>query len=309
MHSIIGNAKPFLKWAGGKTQLLSTIEATLPTDLARQSDLTFIEPFVGGGAVLFWFLKKYRNVQKAVICDVNEKLINAYRTVKHQPHALINVLMDFQKKYDALTDEEARREFFLEQRERFNTPSNDTILTTALMIFLNKTCFNGLYRVNRKGEFNVPFGKYFNPKICFPEVILADSAILQKTKILCGDYTDTLSEISRNTFVYLDPPYKPLSPTASFTAYTANSFTDTDQHNLADFCKTLDILSVQWLLSNADLTNTDITATFFDDLYGDYNIQKVHAKRSINSDATRRGAIYELLIANYHYTHQLAAFA
>jgi DNA adenine methylase len=309
MHSIISNAKPFLKWAGGKSQLLTNIEATLPRELARIGELTYVEPFVGGGAVLFWFLKRYRNVQKAVICDVNERLINAYRTVQRQPHALINTLMDFQRRYDNLLTEDDRREFFLEQRERFNSFTTDALQTTALLIFLNKTCFNGLYRVNRKGEFNVPFGKYFQPKICFPEVILADSALLQKVTILDGDYTQTLTEANRNSFFYLDPPYKPLSATANFTAYSAGNFTDDDQRNLADFCRTLDLLGSHWLLSNADLTNTDITATFFDDLYGSYNIQKVHAKRSINSDASRRGAIYELLIANYNYAHQLAAFA
>jgi DNA adenine methylase len=291
------NAKPFLKWAGGKSQLISAIEATLPQNISKKKELTYIEPFVGSGAVLFWFLKKYA-VRKAVICDVNSKLIDTYRVIQKQPNELIHQLSTLQTHYQNLTTEEARREFFLEKRLRFNGICNE-LETATLFIFLNKTCFNGLYRVNSRNGFNVPFGKYDNPKICDPLTILADSALLQKVEILCSDYSETLQYATENTFFYFDPPYKPLSKTASFNAYATDCFNDAQQERLAVFCQNLDQKGHDWLLSNSDLRNIEGENNYFDNLYSDFNIQRVKAKRSINSDATKRGEINELLISNY----------
>jgi DNA adenine methylase len=291
------NAKPFLKWAGGKSQLISAIEATLPHNISKKKELTYIEPFVGSGAILFWFLKKYA-VKKAVICDVNSKLIDTYRAIQKQPNELIHQLSTLQTYYQNLKTEEARRAFFLEKRLKFNGTC-DELETATLFIFLNKTCFNGLYRVNSRNGFNVPFGKYDNPKICDPLTILADSALLQKVEILCSDYSETLQYATENTFFYFDPPYKPLSKTASFNAYATDCFNDAQQERLAVFCQNLDQKGHDWLLSNSDLRNIEGENNYFDNLYSDFNIQRVKAKRSINSDATKRGEINELLISNY----------
>jgi DNA adenine methylase len=291
------NAKPFLKWAGGKSQLISAIEATLPQNISKKEELTYIEPFVGSGAVLFWFLKKY-TVKQAVICDVNLKLIATYRVIQQQPNELINQLSMLQNHYQNLKTEEARRALFLEKRLEFNSANND-LDTATLFIFLNKTCFNGLYRVNSRNGFNVPFGKYENPKICDPLSILADSQLLQKVKILCADYSETLQYATENTFFYFDPPYKPLSKTSSFNAYATDTFNDAQQERLAVFCQSLDKQGHNWLLSNSDLRNIEGENNYFDNLYADFNIQRVKAKRSINSDATKRGEINELLISNY----------
>jgi DNA adenine methylase len=291
------NAKPFLKWAGGKSQLMSAIEASLPQNISKKKELTYIEPFVGSGAVLFWFLKKYA-VQQAVICDTNSRLIDTYRVIQKQPNDLINQLSMLQNHYQNLKTEEARRALFLEKRLIFNS-SNDQLETAVLFIFLNKTCFNGLYRVNSRNGFNVPFGKYDNPKICDPLTILADSALLQKVTILRADYSETLQYATENTFFYFDPPYKPLSKTASFNTYTTDFFNDAEQERLAAFCQLAGQKGHNWLLSNSDLRNTEGENDYFDNLYADFNIQRVKAKRSINSDATKRGEINELLISNY----------
>ena len=294
-------AKPFLKWAGGKTQLLSDIEKALPNDLKNTDNLTYIEPFVGSGAVMFWFLKRYKNVKRAIINDINSNLTNAYHVIKHQPHELIALLTKYQNAYDNLASEESRRDMFLDKRLIFNEKHKDILQNTALMIFLNKTCFNGLYRVNSKNGFNVPFGKYEKPRICDSETILADSAILQNVTILNGDYANTLNYAEGSTFFYLDPPYKPLTKTASFTSYSSDMFDDSQQERLADFCHLLDLKNHSWLLSNSDVKNIEVQNDYFDDLYANFNIQRVQAKRSINSDATKRGSIYELLISNYEF--------
>lgn len=292
-------SKPFLKWAGGKTQLLSDIEKALPKDLQKTSRLTYIEPFVGSGAVMFWFLKRFRNVHKAIINDINPNLTNAYQVIKNQPYDLIAILSEYQNQYNDLKLEEDRRKLFIDKRLEFNGDNVDILRNTALLIFLNKTCFNGLYRVNSKNIFNVPFGKYEKPNICDAETILANSKILQNVTILNGDYAETLYHAEENTFFYLDPPYKPLTKTASFTSYSSDIFDDRQQERLANFCRLLNAKNYSWLLSNSDIKNVEIHNNYFDDLYSDFNIQRVQAKRSINSDATKRGLIYELLITNY----------
>ena len=295
------NAKPFLKWAGGKGQLIAAIEAALPKDIASRDELTYIEPFLGSGAVMFWFLQKFPNTKKTVINDINSDLSKAYIIIKEEPHALIKVLMIIQNKYYRLTNEEDRRTFFLEKREEFNSRHLSSLENTALLIFLNRTCFNGLYRVNSKNKFNVPFGKYDKPRICDPETIIADSNILQRVIILNGDYAETIKYATKNTFFYFDPPYKPISKTSSFNSYAKDSFDDNEQVRLKKLCDVITANDHQWLLSNSDPKNNNPNDNFFDDLYfsSSNNIKRVKAKRVINSNSQKRGEINELLITNY----------
>ena len=211
-------AKPFVKWVGGKTQLLGEVEKSLPGNFDSIEDAVYVEPFVGGGAVLFWILQKYPNISQAVINDINPDLINVYKVIKDTPDALISLLRQYQDSYIGLDDED-RKELYLAKRKIFNQKAVSKEEMAALFIFLNRTCFNGLYRVNSKGEFNVPYGKYANPRICDDANILAVSRLLQKVKILCGDFSDTLQYASAKSLFYFDPPYKPLSETSFFTSY------------------------------------------------------------------------------------------
>ncbi len=290
-------AKPFLKWAGGKTQLISAIQSVLPKTL-HSTSCTYIEPFVGSGAMFFWFIRSFSNIKKAVINDVNRDLTDTYSSIKLYPAEIVQELRRIEKEYYTLTAEE-QKNLFLEKRRLFNSRTNDLITQSALMIFLNRTCFNGLYRVNSKNEFNVPFGKYANPTICDEENIYNVSAALQQVTILNQDYSHTLSEVEGNTFFYLDPPYKPLSQTASFNSYAKDTFDDREQQRLKHFCDELNNRNILWLLSNSDPKNTDPDNHFFDDLYNEYWIDRVKAKRMINSNASKRGEIFELLIHNY----------
>ena len=292
-------AKPFLKWAGGKTQLIPAIQNALPEELGVLDDLTYIEPFVGSGAVMFWALRTYPNIKRAIINDINPDLTRAYQVIKDNPHELIGCLAAKQKEYYHLETEEQRRAYFLEQREIFNTRKLDPIQNTCQLIFLNKTCFNGLYRVNSKNKFNVPFGKYITPKICDSTTILADSELLQKVTILNGDFEITSAYITKNTFFYFDPPYKPISSTASFNAYAKECFDDAEQIRLGNFCKLLNYKGCSWLLSNSDMKNLEVNNNFFDNLYSNFIIERVKAKRAINSVGSKRGEIFELLISNY----------
>lgn len=293
-------AKPFLKWAGGKTQLIPAIEKSLPQQI-NWHDITYIEPFVGSGAILFWMLRQHRGIKRAIINDVNTELTTAYHIIKQEPHALIRELQKLDKQYKAFQSQEDRKLFYLEQRTRFNTSQlkNQSTLHTALLIFLNRTCFNGLYRVNSKGQFNVPFGQYTNPKICDEATILADSEVLQKVIILNGDFEESLNHVTGNAFFYFDPPYRPISSTSSFNSYASAVFCDKEQKRLAGFCHHLHQLGHHWLLSNSDPKNYDHTDNFFDEMYHDFNITRIEAKRMINSNAEKRGTINELLIANY----------
>jgi len=291
-------AKPFLKWAGGKGKLWATIQAALPAELATEP-LTYVEPFIGGGAVLFRLLSQYPNIHRAILNDINPDLYEAYRTIQLRPEDLIRVLQEIQVAYDSLAAEDERRTYFEALRVEFNKRDSEPLRNTALLIALNKTCFNGLYRVNSKGKFNVPFGKYERPRICDPQTIRANSILLQRVTILKGDFADTLAQVSGRAFYYLDPPYKPLSATASFNAYVSEAFDDASQQRLAKFCHELDAAGHLWLMSNSDVKNTDQNNHFFDDLYQDFQIQRIRAKRAINSNGEKRGEISELLIANY----------
>lgn len=291
-------AKPFLKWAGGKTQLITEIEKSLPYEITNKN-FTYIEPFVGSGAVLFWMLNNFPNLKKAVINDINEDLINTYRTIASRPKELISILHVLQNEFHGLEGkDEQKKEYYYQKRELYNTRKEEQTGQAALFIFLNRTCFNGLYRVNRKNEYNVPMGSYKRPTICDKANILAVSQALEKVEILCGDYVETLNFADNNTLFYFDPPYKPLSETSSFNLYAKDEFNDAEQIRLRDFCHKLDTLNHTWILSNSDVKGKDENDNFFDDLYSDFKIERVNAKRNINANPEKRGLLKELLITN-----------
>ena len=292
-------AKPFLKWAGGKTQLLSSIKKALPKELSGEKFI-YIEPFVGSGAVLFWMLDNFSGIKKAVINDINPDLINTYKIIASKPKELIFILNEFQAEYHVMQNaKEQKKEYYYQKRKLYNSRNADEIIQAALFIFLNKTCFNGLYRVNRANDFNVPMGLYKFPTICDQENILAVHEGLKKVEILCGDYSKTLVYAERDSFFYLDPPYKPLSATSNFNSYAKDEFNDQQQIRLRDFCKELTVRGYKWMLSNADVKEKDFKNNFFDDIYSDFFIDRVKAKRIINSNSNKRGELNELLITNY----------
>ncbi|MDZ4758484.1 MAG: DNA adenine methylase [Bacteroidota bacterium] len=301
-------ARPFLKWAGGKTQLISSIENSLPHEVINKK-FTYIEPFVGSGAILFWMLSNFPKMQKAVINDINADLINTYKVISAKPTELISVLEQIQKEYHGLkSNEEKEKEYYYSKRELYNTRQTEKSTQAALFIFLNRVCFNGLYRVNRSNLFNVPKGRYINPTICDKENILAVSNVLQKVEILNGDFEQTLPEATKNSIFYFDPPYKPLSNTSSFNSYAKDEFNDAEQIRLRNFCSKLELKGHKRILSNSDVKGKDKDDNFFDDLFVDYNISRVRARRSINANADKRGELNELLITNYN-TERLLSLA
>lgn len=292
-------AKPFIKWAGGKTQLLTQFENILPHNLEEAEHFTYIEPFVGGGAMLFHMLQKYTNIGRVIINDINPNLITAYRVIRDTPERLITDLKMLQREFRQNSNEEARKEYFLRIRKSYNEDTHNDVTNTAMFIFLNRTCFNGLYRVNSKGYFNVPFGKYTNPTICDEELLLEDSKILQNVEILCGDYTLIERYVDNNTFIYFDPPYRPLSTTSSFTSYSKENFDDTEQTRLAHFFARLSRYGCKMMLSNSDCCAQNPNDTFFENLYGNFIIDKVHASRFVNATPSKRGKLTEILVRNY----------
>ena len=293
-------AKPFLKWAGGKTQLLPTIDSFLPEYFRREREVTYIEPFVGGGAMLFYMLRQYHNIRSAVINDINPHLTKTYTVIRDEPFLLIDTLTDLQESFRALKDNEAQKDFFLNIRKDFNEKSLSDVEEAAFMIFLNRTCFNGLYRENSKGKFNVPFGRYSNPTICDEALILADSELLQKVEILNGDFAQTGEYVNGYTFFYFDPPYRPLDATSSFNSYVKESFDDAEQIRLKEYFSALSADGCFEILSNSDCRGRNENDTFFDELYQDFIIERVNAKRCINANASKRGTLTELLIRNYN---------
>lgn len=291
-------AKPFLKWAGGKTQLIAEIERLLPKSLNHRK-FTYVEPFVGSGAVLFWMLGNFSNLERAIISDVNTDLIKTYKAIAENPKELIEILRNFENEFHALeVSQQDKKLYYYQKREIFNTRTADQTLQAAMFIFLNRTCFNGLYRVNSKNQFNVPMGSYKKPTICNAENIFALNDVLQKVEILCGDFEETFAYATDSSLFYLDPPYKPLNQTASFNAYAKDDFNDAEQVRLKAFCEKLNHHKHRWILSNSDVKNYDNQNEFFDDLYADFRIKRVSAKRSINSNAEKRGFLSELLITN-----------
>ncbi len=297
-HQNSNKAKPFLKWAGGKSQLIDAIAENLPGNFKNLD--TYVEPFVGSGAVLFWIINNYPNIKKAVINDVNEDLINTYKVIVSHPKEIISLLKVFQAEYRFLEDnKKGKTDYFYLKRKSYNRRNNSKVEQAAIFIFLNRTCFNGLYRVNKNNEFNVPMGSYKNPTICDEENLLAVSKVLQNVEILCGNYEKTLSHATEHAFFYFDPPYKPLNATSNFNSYSKVDFNDGQQIRLKQFCAKLDKQGHTWMLSNSDVKSAYNQDDFFDRLYADYNIQRVRAKRRINSVAGKRGELNELLITNY----------
>lgn len=276
---------PFVKWAGGKTQLLQYLDKFIPQDFNR-----YFEPFVGGGAFFFYLTLKRNHKLRSVLSDINQELINAYKVIKNNVEELITVLRVFEKKYN----QNPTKYYY---KLRANLSTLDSIERAARFITLNKTCYNGLYRVNNNGIFNVPIGRYKHPLIC-------DASNLRNINLLLGgdeiqidaaDYKSVLLEKSRKgDFVYLDPPYSPISTTSNFTAYTNNRFTDEDQIALADIFRKLDRRGCFVLLSNSD-------SPFIESLYDKHGIYKtkVSVMRAINSNASKRTGHKELLIRNY----------
>ena len=290
-------AKPFVKWVGGKTQLLEEVKKSLPKNLKSQAGVTFVEPFVGGGAVMFWILQEYPNIERAIINDINAELICTYRVVKQDVLSLVEELEIIQSEYIPL-DSNSRKEYYIAKRKTFNSRNISDIETAALFIFLNRTCFNGLYRVNSKGEFNVPHGKYANPRICDRDNLLAASKVLQKVEILCGDFTQTEQYAGPDTIFYFDPPYKPITETSSFTSYAKDGFNDEDQIRLRDFCIRIAKHNAQFVASNSDPKENNKTDTFFDNIYCQFTIKRVSAARMINSNPAGRGAFSSIMISN-----------
>ena len=290
-------ARPFIKWVGGKTQLLDEVKKSLPRDFSTRQHVTYVEPFVGGGAVMFWILQAYPNIEHAVINDINEELICTYRIIKEDVEELIELLSHIQNEYIPLNSE-ARKDYFMAKRSLFNAKNITPVETAALFIFLNRTCFNGLYRVNSKGEFNVPHGKYANPRICDESNLRACSRILQRVEILCGDFSETGRFAGPNTLFYFDPPYKPITDTSSFTSYAKEGFDDKEQLRLRDFCNQISKDKSLFVASNSDPKGVDPKEDFFDTIYNHFFIKRVSAARMINSNSSGRGAISELMISN-----------
>lgn len=287
--------KPFIKWAGGKSQLLDMIREKYPKTIEK-----YCEPFVGGGAVLLDVLANFQP-KEVLINDINPELVNTYIHIKNNAEAVIALLSEMQTSFWEM-DNDARKDYFYFKRNKFNEfilQSANTVEKAALFIFLNKTCFNGLYRVNGKGLYNVPMGSYKNPPICDAYNIRLISGLLQNVEIKCGDYSQCTDFIDKNTFVYIDPPYRPLSETSSFTSYAKTDFGDEQQIQLGHFMELISQNGAKVVASNSDPKNTNENDNFFDDIYKKFIINRVAASRMINSNSKGRGSINELLICNY----------
>jgi DNA adenine methylase len=303
---LVTSARPFLKWAGGKTQLLGEFIKRLPEELKTGKITTYAEPFIGGGAVFFSLNQKF-SFEQCTICDANEELILTCRVIKESVEQLIEKLGILQSDY-LQKDEKNRELLYYEIRDAFNRKlpeinfqkySPGWVERAAWVIFMNRTCFNGLFRLNRKGEFNVPFGKYRNPEILNADNLNDVATLLKTTRIVLGDFTKCRKFVDDTSFVYFDPPYRPLNQTSSFTSYSKDGFSDTDQVRLLEFFKELDKKGATIMLSNSDPRNENPADTFFDDLFSGYTIERVPARRMINSNGARRGEINELIITNY----------
>jgi DNA adenine methylase len=282
-YTLSFSPKPFIKWAGGKRQLIPELLEHIP-----KSFNNYFEPFLGGGALFFELYNLgILKGKKVYLSDINEELINAYKVIRDYPNELIKLLKEFKAKHN--------KEFYYQIREldrNENYKNLDTITKAARFIYLNKTCFNGLYRVNKKGFFNVPMGKYKDPKIVDEENIRAVSYALKDVILKTCDYKESLKFTNENDFIYLDPPYYPLTDTANFTSYSQNNFLENEQIELFETFKNLNNKNCYILESNSD-------TEFIKNLYKEFYVKEVFANRAINSKATKRGKITELLIRNY----------
>lgn len=293
--------KPFVKWAGGKGNLLNQLNNYYPLELKNGKIEYYIEPFVGGGAVLIDILQNY-DVKEAYAFDINIDLINSYNVIKNNVEELITNLKLLEKEYLSL-EKDDRKEYFYNMRKQYNSyriTKDEMSLQKAIeFIFLNRTCFNGLYRVNKNGDFNVPMGNYKNPTICDEENLRALSELIKNVNFEYEDYKASQKYIKKNTFVYFDPPYRPLNITSGFTSYTKEDFDDENQKELALYYKELNNNNVKVMLSNSNPKNTNKEDCFFENIYKGFNINEVYAKRMINANSSGRGEISELLITNY----------
>ncbi len=299
-------AHPFLKWAGGKRQLLGQLESHFPPELENGALTRYVEPFIGSGAVFFKVFQSYP-LRECLISDVNPELILVYRAIQRAVEGLIAQLGEIESRYLVL-DETERRKFYYQIREQYNDQRNSVdydryesawASRAALMIFLNRTGYNGLFRLNSKGEYNVPCGRYKNPRILDADNLRRVSAVLNQVTIHYGDFEAVADFVDHNTLAYFDPPYRPLSETAHFTTYSKEVFDDQQQLRLADFYRHLDAKGAKLMLSNSDPHNIDPQDDFFERAYRGFRIERLQAKRNINRDPEKRGPISELLILNY----------
>lgn len=298
--------KAFVKWAGGKTRLLKQIEQRLPADFAEWENATYVEPFVGGGSVLFHMLKNHRNISRAIINDINPVLIRSYQRIKEDPTPIIQTLDKLRQDYNKILNEEIREKFYYRIRETFNSMIFEDDQKVAFFIFLNHTCFNGLYRENRKGEFNVPHGKYKNPIIFNEKNIMELHHALQKVEIFCGDFSEIFTILETEpTFVYLDPPYRPISKEITmFTQYDKSGFNDFDQKRLKEICDIFSNKGCRIMLSNSD--SYDEEGSFFENLYNNgYHIDRIKVTRMINPYNSSNRKPSEIIITNYPFLHHL----
>lgn len=296
-------AKPFLKWAGGKNQLLPVIKQLYPQELKERKIKNYYEPFVGGGAVFFDIAQNYE-IDSAFLYDINEELILTYHVIQRDVNRLIEFLERYSKQFLNL-GKEKREKYFYDFRDNFNLQrfnidykkySENWISRAAQIIFLNKTCYNGLFRFNSKGEFNSPMGLYDNPRILDEANLLNVSKLLEIAEIKKADFKEVSDDIKSGAFVYFDPPNRPLSKTSNFTSYSKYNFRDDEQIQLATLFNELNENGIYQMLSNSDPKNTDATDNFFDLIYKEYNFIRVPAKRIINSDASKRNYINEINI-------------
>ena len=295
--------RPFVKWAGGKSKLIPQMEQYYPKELKENKIDVYVEPFVGGGAILIDILKKY-NIKKAYAFDINENLINCYNIIKDKVDNLVLNLKKLEKEYLKL-DDENRKKYYYDIRKKYNSINieneKEALEKTTYFIFLNKTCFNGLYRENRRGQFNVPIGKYKNPTICDEENLIELSKLIKNVTFINGDYRESYKYIEENTFIYFDPPYRPINKTSSFTSYSKENFNDENQKELGEYFRKINDnnSNVKLMLSNSNPKNNNEEDDFFEQIYNGFKIYEIKANRMINSNKEKRGKISELLIINY----------
>ena len=294
--------RPFVKWAGGKGSLISQLNNFYPYELKNGIIERYIEPFVGGGAVLIDILQKY-DVQEAYAFDINIDLINSYNVIKNDVEEIITNLKQMEIEYLQLEQEE-RKNYFYNKRDEYNSyaleENEQNVQRAAQFIYLNRTCFNGLYRVNKEGKFNVPVGSYKNPMICDEENLRKLSELIQNVQFQYGDYRRSMEYVTENTFVYFDPPYRPLNVTSGFTSYTKEDFNDDSQRELAAFYRKLNERNAKLMLSNSNPKNINEEDHFFDNIYHGFNIDEIYASRMINANSKGRGKISEILVTNYN---------
>lgn len=294
--------RPFVKWAGGKASLIPQLNNFYPNELENGIIERYIEPFVGGGAVLIDILQKY-DIQEAYAFDINIDLINSYNVIKNNVDKLTVNLKQMEIEYLQLGQEE-RKNYFYNIRDEYNNyeleENEQNILRATQFIYLNRTCFNGLYRVNKNGKFNVPIGSYKNPTICDEENLKQLSQLIKNVQFQYGDYSRSMKYVTENTFVYFDPPYRPLNETSGFTSYTKEDFNDDNQKELARFYGELNDKNAKLMLSNSNPKNINKEDSFFDNIYQGFNINQIQANRMINANSNGRGKITEILVTNYN---------